>query len=208
MGHDVPEVDAFRREQWAAAVNWVAGRIDRELDNQPGWYVYECVRAWAVPIEAGTLAPWADELDTVAEHWRVGTKIGKNLYRVTNEHLEEDIGRMDTPELAAVVVKAVNRLGVHGPGQVRMDPAEPHLIEFRVDGRELQRAVAPLIAARVRAECVPAIIGECNRTRQATREQVAEEIAQDLLQVVGREGGLWAAVIARAHRTTSGDDHA
>lgn len=45
----------------------------------------------------------------MTERWRVGTKIGKNLYRITDDHPEgEDIGRMDTLELAAFVVDAVN----------------------------------------------------------------------------------------------------
>ena len=57
---------------------------------------------------------------TAGEYWRTGRKIGKNLYRVTAEHPEGlDIGRMDTPQLAAQVVDAVNtRLvaGRDGPG--------------------------------------------------------------------------------------------
>lgn len=45
----------------------------------------------------------------MAEHWRTGKRVARNLYRVTPEHPEgEDIGRMDTPELAAQVVEAVN----------------------------------------------------------------------------------------------------
>lgn len=43
------------------------------------------------------------------ERWRVGSKVGRNLYAVTPEHPEGiDIGRMDTPGLAALVVDAVN----------------------------------------------------------------------------------------------------
>lgn len=41
----------------------------------------------------------------MAEQWRVGRKIPKNLYKG-----DLDVGRMDTPELAAEVVAGMNEL--------------------------------------------------------------------------------------------------
>lgn len=41
----------------------------------------------------------------MAEQWRVGRKIPKNLYKG-----DLDVGRMDTPELAAEVVVTMNEL--------------------------------------------------------------------------------------------------
>jgi hypothetical protein len=45
--------------------------------------------------------------------WRVGRKVGRTIYMQLGEQPSDDdplIGVMDTPELAAVVVRAVNQL--------------------------------------------------------------------------------------------------
>jgi hypothetical protein len=50
------------------------------------------------------------------ERWRVGSKVPRNLYAMTPDNpAGRDIGRMDTPELAALAVEAVNaQLGAIG----------------------------------------------------------------------------------------------
>lgn len=65
--------------------------------------------AWCpgVPATAGVTAHQAEP----GEWWRTGRKIPRNLYRVTPANPDgEDIGRMDSAELAALVVEAVNRM--------------------------------------------------------------------------------------------------
>ena len=51
------------------------------------------------------------DLDQYAR-WRTGRKVGRTIYRQVGEEPSDDdrlIGVMDTPELAALVVEAVNQ---------------------------------------------------------------------------------------------------
>ena len=80
--------------------DWEYGRHSPNLDNLTAWAAalgYEVILRPA----RGRRGEW----------WRTGRKIPRNLYRITDEHPDgQDIGRMDTPELAALVVAAVNRM--------------------------------------------------------------------------------------------------
>lgn len=54
----------------------------------------------------------------MGDRWRTGNKVGRTIYRVTDQYPDgELIGIMDTPELARKVVDAVNLVGVNLPGQ-------------------------------------------------------------------------------------------
>lgn len=49
--------------------------------------------------------------------WRVGRKVGRTIYQQTGPEPDDTdplIGVMDTPELAALAVEAVNRCGSVG----------------------------------------------------------------------------------------------
>jgi hypothetical protein len=52
------------------------------------------------------------------ERWRTGSKVGRTIYIVTPEHPEGMlVGLVDTPELAQLVVDAVNRRLAVGPAE-------------------------------------------------------------------------------------------
>lgn len=63
------------------------------------------------PPEPAPAVPPASMPTAGPERWRHGRKIPRNLYRQTEDNpYGEYIGVVDTPELAAVVVEAVNRM--------------------------------------------------------------------------------------------------
>lgn len=56
------------------------------------------------------------------EVWRTGRSVGRTVYRQRGDDPakgDQLIGMMDTPELAALVVTAVNTLNAGGRGDVR-----------------------------------------------------------------------------------------
>jgi hypothetical protein len=81
----------------------------------------------------------------VAESWRTGRKVGRTVYRQLGYEPSDDdplIGVMDTPELAALVVEAVNRQARTGAladeleAAARMFEAREKALRARIAGRD------------------------------------------------------------------------
>jgi hypothetical protein len=123
----------------------------------------------------------------VTEHWRVGRKVGRTIYRQVGLEPSDDdvlIGVMDTPELAAKAVAALQ----HDPAQKRIEELENAL-------RKIKSICATRIG-KAPAQCFDIaedVLAHVLNAADALQHDPAQKRIEELEAVLGSAAGYISA---------------